>query len=91
MANENVELHAIIHGHVQGVGFRATAMHYAQQLKLEGVVRNCPDNTVEIYAQGKQKDLEILLEQLKISHRISSIDTEYISPSKTYLGFKISH
>ncbi len=89
--NKRVELHAIIHGDVQGVGFRATAMHYAQQLKLEGIVRNCPEGTVEIFVQGDRKELETLLAQLKVSHRITSIDTEYASASKSYVGFKISH
>jgi acylphosphatase len=89
--SSRMELHAIIHGDVQGVGFRATAMHYAQQLKLDGIVRNCPDGTVEMYAQGDRKDLETLLAQLKVSHRITSIDTEFNSVEKSYDGFKITH
>jgi acylphosphatase len=89
--SNRIELHAIIHGDVQGVWFRATTMHYAQQLKLEGIVRNCPDGTVEMFVQGEQKELEMLLAQLRVSHRITSIDTEFASPTKSYTGFKISH
>ena len=86
-----LELHAIIHGDVQGVGFRATAMHYAQQLKLDGIVRNCSDGTVEMFVQGDRKELEMLLAQLKVSHRITLIDTEFSTPSHSYAGFKITH
>ena len=30
MDKERVAMHAIIHGHVQGVGFRVTAIHFAE-------------------------------------------------------------
>ncbi len=89
--SKRIELHAIIHGDVQGVGFRATAMHYAQQLKLDGIIRNCSDGTVEMSVQGDRKELEMLLAQLKVSHRITSIDKEFASAEKSYDGFKISH
>ena len=91
MVSEKVELHAIVHGKVQGVGFRATTRHYAQQLKLEGFVRNCPEGTVEIIVQGVRKHLDALLAQLKVSHKISSIDIEYTPACKKYHGFSISH
>ncbi len=90
MDNNLLELHAIIHGDVQGVGFRATTRHYAQQLKLDGIVRNCPDGTVEMFVQGDRKDLETLLSQLKVSHHITSIDTAFAPPAKSYAGFTIA-
>lgn len=91
MVNESIELHAIIHGYVQGVGFRATARHYGEQLKLDGTARNCPNGTVEIYAQGKRVDLDRLLELLKERFQITSIIAEYTPLSKKFSGFSISH
>jgi len=59
------ELRARVHGSVHGVGFRATAKKYADQLHLCGFVRNLPDGTVDICAQGDRKTLEKFLELLK--------------------------
>lgn len=87
----SVELIAIVKGRVQGVGFRATAVRLAEGLNLTGFVRNLPDGSVEICAQGKQVLLEKFLSQLRYefpSSNIMSIDAHYRNPSKTYIGFK---
>ena len=41
-----------IFGRVQGVFFREAMRLRAEQLKVTGWVRNCPDGTVEAIAQG---------------------------------------
>lgn len=56
--DEIVEIHAIARGNVQGVGFRATTHRIATELKLKGSVKNMPDGTVEIYAQGTQGQID---------------------------------
>lgn len=50
MASESK--HIIVHGRVQGVGFRYFVQHLGTQLGLTGNVRNCPDSTVEIVVEG---------------------------------------
>jgi acylphosphatase len=58
---EKVErLHGVIHGDVQGVGFRYFLMRQAQRLGLRGWVRNRDDGTVEFVAEGRRADLEKL-------------------------------
>jgi acylphosphatase len=58
---EKVErLHGVIHGDVQGVGFRYFLMREAQRLGLRGWVRNRDDGTVEFVAEGRRADLEKL-------------------------------
>ena len=42
----------IIHGRVQGVGFRATCNRRALDLGLKGWVRNCQDGSVEVQVEG---------------------------------------
>lgn len=91
MNNIIFELHVIIHGHVQGVGFRATTCVFAEQLNLIGTVRNCRDGTVEIYAQGTKEKLEQLIEKLQRHHRISLIEKEYTKPTRTFSGFCTLH
>jgi acylphosphatase len=44
--------HIIFVGRVQGVGFRFTASNIANRCELTGFVRNLPDGSVEMFAQG---------------------------------------
>lgn len=87
--NTVLELHVIFKGDVQGVGFRATACRFAERLKLVGFVRNLPDGSVELLAQGQEKDLKLLVHELKQNFTISSVE-EKISPVKNnYEGFEV--
>ena len=52
-------------GKVQHVGFRYTAMYLAKTLGLTGWVRNLPDGSVLLEAQGRTADLRKLLIRLK--------------------------
>lgn len=42
----------LVHGSVQGVGFRFAAREAASECSVTGWVRNLPDGSVEIVAQG---------------------------------------
>ena len=53
------------YGHVQHVGFRYTALYLARDLYLTGWVRNQPDGTVLLEAQGGISQLRKLLIRLK--------------------------
>lgn len=53
-------LHLIIHGRVQGVGFRWYTREKALELGLVGWVRNNPNGTVEIVAEGEETELKKL-------------------------------
>lgn len=50
-----------IFGHVQGVFFRAHAQVRAQELGLAGWVRNEPDGSVTIEAEGESQALDEFL------------------------------
>lgn len=54
-------LHAIVEGHVQGVGYRIFVVDQARRLELFGWVRNRSDGTVEVTAEGLRDDLEEFL------------------------------
>lgn len=90
--NESTELHAIIHGQVQGVGFRAKVAYFADQLNLKGTVCNLPDGGVEILVQGARQELEQLLHHLKQDAgrgSVETIATDYRIPTKKYDRFTI--
>ena len=51
-------LHFLIVGRVQGVGFRFNCYRQARALSLSGWVRNLPDDSVEIVAEGSPAALK---------------------------------
>ena len=86
------EMHCIVHGHVQGVFFRAETRDYAQRLEIVGTVKNLPDGTVEIYAQGTQQQLDTLLEMLQSDSgpgTISSLEKECYKPLRNFPDFRV--
>ena len=86
------ELHAVIFGRVQGVGFRATTRSFAIQLGLKGYVRNLGVDQVEIVAQGEKGKLLQLLEKLKAAFNgdyIEEIETDYRPIERRYEDFSI--
>jgi acylphosphatase len=51
-----------IYGKVQGVFFRDSSQRKAKELDLSGWIKNEPDGTVRITAEGEEKDLKELIE-----------------------------
>lgn len=60
----NLRLHAIVEGRVQGVSFRYFVREQAKSLQVTGWVRNRWDDTVEVTAEGDQEKLQKLLSAL---------------------------
>ncbi|MEE9497915.1 MAG: acylphosphatase [Nitrospinaceae bacterium] len=54
-------VHMFVHGHVQGVFYRANTQKVAEGLGLTGWVENCHDGSVEIHAEGNKAKLEELV------------------------------
>ena len=54
-----------VHGRVQGVWFRDWTVEEAQQLGVDGWVRNRHDGTVEVLAAGEAAAIEALTERLR--------------------------
>lgn len=67
------QYHLLIHGHVQGVGYRYYAQQYAQKLGLTGWVRNLADGGVEIVAEGDTALLEQLISWGKQGPRYANV------------------
>ena len=84
--------HIIFKGRVQGVGFRYTAQRIASLSQLTGFVRNLPDGSVEMLAQGSQKDTENCLQDIKESFGdyIRETIINDIPPDPRYTNFQIT-
>ena len=59
------EIHVIVIGRVQGIGFRAKVKQLAESLHLTGYVRNLSNGDVEICAQGDAAELNHLTQQIQ--------------------------
>ena len=55
---EEVVVHSVVHGRVQGVGYRAFVEREARSRDLQGWVRNCRDGTVEAVLAGDAPVIE---------------------------------
>lgn len=84
--------HIIFTGRVQGIGFRFTALDIANRYKLTGLVRNAPDGTVEMIAQGLSDDIADCIRDIKEAFEgyIRETKTEEIPPDPKYTNFKIA-
>jgi len=56
-------------GHVQGVGFRYTTRSISRNYEITGFVRNLPDGSVEVVAEGSPEQLDGFLDE--VSDRLS--------------------
>lgn len=74
--SEHVRVEVIYRGQVQGVGFRATACHFASDLPVTGTVRNLMDGAVEMIVEGQSDDVSALLNKISDywGDRISTAD-----------------
>ena len=81
------ELHAMVYGFVQGVGFRYFVAQKARALGLKGIVKNSPDGSVEVMAQGSRENLELLLEELKKGPGYGRVDKVRAEWQKETKGF----
>lgn len=93
-SQDSYEMHAIVKGAVQGIGFRALTRYHALNLGLRGTVCNLSDGTVEIYAQGSKQDLEMLIQKLKEERgpsQIEHISIEYFPFKQPHPDFRIIH
>ncbi|MCT2536088.1 acylphosphatase [Aquibacillus koreensis] len=90
-----IRAHMIVHGRVQGVGFRASSKQLAEVNGVNGSVRNLEDGTVEIDVEGENKDVYQFIEQIKEGPspfiKVNHVDIEVYQDLKGYNYFKISH
>jgi len=63
-----------LHGRVQGVGFRWWCARTAKGLGVVGDVRNCPDGTVEVRAEGEADALGRFRDRLSDGPPMARVD-----------------
>ena len=61
----NIRAHVFVEGHVQGVYFRSETRAAAQRCGVTGWVKNLSDGRVEALFEGKDEDVQAMLEWCK--------------------------
>lgn len=94
MNETNSQLHALVDGHVQGVGFRYFVRDCAEILHLSGWVRNTRTGFVEVTAEGPRSDLEKLLTAIQrgpTGSFVTQVQTQWLPAAGQFQTFEVSH
>ena len=92
LTSSKARAHITIHGKVQGVFFRDFVNKTANALGIKGWVRNTPQGSVEIIAEGEKSKLEKLISECKKGPQYSSVEKVLIKwgkPTNQFNNFKI--
>lgn len=85
-------IHVIVRGRVQGVSFRYYTLLRAHELSVVGWVRNLPDGTVEVLAEGSQTQLDQFTEYLNtgpIGARVEAVTSNWQQATGHFTDFII--
>lgn len=86
------QVQCVVLGRVQGVFFRASAQREAKRLGLTGWVRNRPDGSVELLAEGEDESLRDFIGWVQRgpgSARVDRVDTRWRSYTGEFTEFRI--
>jgi acylphosphatase len=84
--------HIVVHGMVQGVGFRWFVQRIGTRLGVTGNVCNLPDSTVEIMVEGDARRIQEFIEAVATGpslSRVERLEIHDITPSGNYRSFLI--
>lgn len=87
-----MRLECTVHGRVQMVMFRDFTRRTARSLGLTGTVKNNPDGTVDVAAEGDGQALAELLEKLKkgsLFSRVEKVDEAWKDATGKFSDFTI--
>ncbi|MBU4246408.1 MAG: acylphosphatase [Nanoarchaeota archaeon] len=84
----------IVHGSVQGVGFRASTKAIAQDMGLKGYVQNLPNGTVKVVVEDEEETIKKLVKILKSreilgTQIVSKADVSYEDAKNEFDAFEI--
>lgn len=92
--SEMKRVEIIVQGRVQGVFYRDSTRRKAKELGLVGTVRNLPEGTVEIVAEGPAAALEALVQWCRSgppAAEVKDANTVFDTPTGKFYDFTIQY
>ena len=89
-----IEMYCVVSGKVQRVAYRAFVQDSAGSLGVVGWVRNLPDGSVELVAQGPSDVLKEFVEYLhegSLMAKVESVSIDWRSVKRPLDDFSIKH
>jgi acylphosphatase len=94
-ANKNMKrFHLIVHGRVQGVGFRYFTQYEALKRQLTGWVRNNGDGTVELEVQGNEEAIQLFIDTIRegtLFAKVTDVSVQEIPCIRNETQFRIMY
>lgn len=87
------QVQLFVRGRVQGVFFRASTQREAKRLGLTGWVKNRPDGSVEVLAEGEEDELKELIAWANrgpSAARVERVDVRWRGFSGDFFDFRIT-
>ncbi len=92
MADERVRRRVVVHGRVQGVGFRYSAQRVAVGAGVDGWVRNRGDGAVEAVLEGTPGAVERVVAFLRVGPphaEVSDVTIDHEEAPEGLRGFEV--
>ena len=86
------EIHCIVKGRVQRVGYRDFVEQYAKEHQLNGWIKNNDDGSVETVIQGMPDELKTCIETLNRGSLLAKVETmsvDWRTPVKQFVDFSV--
>lgn len=90
--NKSACIRVIVTGRVQGVWYRKFCFDQATKIHLEGWVKNMPDGSVQLVAQGDRDKLDSLISKLNEGSpfsKVKNLDVIWLPADANLELFKI--
>jgi acylphosphatase len=84
----------IVQGVVQGVGYRFFVLNQARLYDVKGFVKNMPDGTVQVVAEGKKGMVKDFIERLRIgplSAHVTGVDVKWNEKDSGFTEFRLQY
>ena len=84
--------HVVVHGFVQGVGFRYAVEQAARSRGVAGWVQNRADGAVEAVFEGEREDVEALVDVCRRGPRGADVRAVSVveEPAEGLAGFRVT-
>lgn len=89
-----MKVEIIVQGVVQGVGYRFFVINQAHLFDVKGYVKNLPNGSVEVVAEGDKGVVKDFIERLRIgplSAHVTGIDVKWDVKGSGFTEFRLQY